>query len=353
MKNPYAALSFLATVLVSSVHFPAHGQRRHHPDSEVDTAYVRLYPHYLVGRAYLSQKYTNVDLLPSTDLARLKYRPNTSLNLGVGATYGPLTLNLAYGFRFLNPDAAKGRTRYLDLQSHVYTRRWVIDGFGQFYTGYHLAPQGFAADPDAYYYRPDARLRFVGLSGYRISNPRRFSYRAALVQNEWQKRSAGSWLVGADAVAGTFGGDSSLVPGRLAGQYPRPLAQEVRFVKFGPGAGYAHTFVARRHFFAMASLTANLNLTLSRETSEAGQTGSVSLRPNALYRLVAGYSDGLYNVNLAWVNSTTAVGGADLAYAYLMRTGNYRLTVARLFVPGKRLRKLRKALEGRLLLPPS
>lgn len=352
MKKPFTPFFFLLTTLIIKVVFSAHGQRR--VPSPVDTAYIRLYPRHLVGRAYLSQKYTNVDLLPSTDAARLKYRPNTSLNLGLGATYGPLTLGLAYGFRLLNPDAAKGRTRYLDLQSHVYTRQWVIDGFGQFYTGYHLAPKGFATgDPEAYYYRPDARLRFFGASAYRLFNPRRFSYRAALVQNEWQKRTAGSWLAGAELSAGGFRGDSSLVPTRLAGRYPRPLVREVQFVKFGPGAGYAHTFVFQKHFFVMASLTVNLNLTFSRETSEAGQTRAVSLRPNALYRVVAGYSNGLYNASLAWVNSTTAVGSNDLTYGYLMRTGNYRLTVARLFVPGKRLRKLRRQVEEKLPLPRS
>lgn len=350
MKKPCAPFVSITIALLISAFFPVNAQRR--PVSAVDTAYVRTYPRLLVGRTYLTQKYTNVDLLPAADVARLKYRPNTSLNLGVGATYGPLTLGLAYGFRFLNPDAAKGRTRYLDLQTHVYTRRWVIDGFGQFYTGYHLAPQGFATgDPEAYYYRPDARLRLFGASGYRLFNPRRFSYRAALVQNEWQKRSAGSWLVGAELVAGAFGGDSSLVPGRLAARYPRPLVRRVQFVKFGPGGGYAHTFVIRKHFFAMGSLTLNLNATLNQETSEVGRTRAVSLRPNALYRVVAGYSNGRYNASLSWVNSTVAVGSRAMAYDYLMRTGQYRLTVARLFVPGQRLRKLRKAVEETLPLP--
>lgn len=350
MKNRATPHFSLTIALVCSVVFSVFGQRR--AVSPVDTAYVRLYPRHLVGRVYLSQKYTNVDLLPSTEAPWLKYRPNTSLNLGVGATYGPLTLNLAYGFQFLNPDDAKGRTRYLDLQSHVYTRQWVIDGFGQFYTGYHLAPKGFATgDPEAYYYRPDARLRFFGVSAYRLFNPRRFSYRAALVQNEWQKRSAGSWLAGAELAAGTFGGDSSLVPGRLTGRYPSPLVRQVQFVKFGPGGGYAHTFVFRKNFFATASLTLNLNVTLNGETSEAGRVEAVSLRPNALYRVVAGYSNGLHNASLAWVNNTTAVGSTDLVYGYLMRTGNFRLTVARLFVPGKRLRKLRKQVEEKLPLP--
>lgn len=338
--------------LTFSVVFAGYGQRR--VSSPVDTAYVGLYPHHLVGRVYLSQKYTNVDLLPSIAAPRLRYRPNTSLNLGVGATYGPFTLNLAYGFPFLNPDVGKGRTQYLDLQSHVYTRQWVIDGFGQFYTGYYLVPKGFATgSPETYYHRPDAQSRFFGVSAYRLFNPRRFSYRAALVQNEWQKRSAGSLLVGAEWAVGTFRGDSSLVPGRLAGQYPQPLVRQVRFVRFGPGAGYAHTFVFWKHCFVMASLAVNLNVTFNRETSEAGHAEAVSLRPNALYRAVAGYSNGLYNVNLAWVNSTAAVGSTGLAYGYLMRTGNYRLTVARLFVPGKRLRKLRKTVEEKLPLPRS
>ncbi|MCY7351371.1 MAG: DUF4421 domain-containing protein [Cytophagaceae bacterium] len=347
MKKEIFPQYLLSIALTFSAILPALAQRR--TASPVDTAYVGAYPRHLIGRLYLSQKYTNVDLLTATNAPRLKYRPNTSLNLGVGVTYGPLTLNLAYGFPFLNSDAAKGRTRYVDLQTHLYTQRWVIDLFGQFYNGYYLAPQGLAArTPDDYYQRSDARLRIFGLSGYRVFNPRRFSYRAALIQTEWQKKSAGSWLAGFELYGGSFRGDSTLVPTVLAAQYPAPFVRELRFVKIGPGGGYAYTLVVKNHYFATASLTFNLNATFSSEISEAGRTDDLTLRPNLLARFGVGYNSDRWAVSVSWVENAVSVGSTDFYYGYLIRTGNYRLTVAKRFVPGRKLRKLRRQVEEKV-----
>ena len=317
--------------------------------SPVDTAYVGTYPRHVTGRVFLSQKYTGVDLLTATGAPRLRYRPNTSLDLGVSATYGVPTLSLAYGFAFLNGDQEKGRTRYLDLQTHFYTRRWVIDLFGQFYNGYYLAPQGLATPtPGAYYQRSDARLRLFGLSGYRVFNPRRFSYRAALVQTEWQKKSAGSWLAGLELYGGSFRGDSTLIPAGLSARYPTPFVREVRFFKIGPGAGYAYTWVVRHHYFATASLALNLNATFSSEISEAGRTNDLTLRPNLLARFGVGYNSKLWSVSLFWVENAVSVGSTNFHYGYLIRTGNYRLTVAKRFLPGRTLRKLRQQVEQKV-----
>ncbi len=348
MKNGSTLSLFFYAILALSAVLPAVGQRQRRAPSPVDTAYVRTFPRHVVGRLFLAQKYTNADLLAPSESPRLKYRPNTKLNLGVGATYGPLTVNLGYGFGFLNNDTEKGRTRSLDLQSHLYTRKWVIDLFGQFYNGYYLAPQGTATpDPDAYYQRPDARLRLFGLSGYRIFNPRRFSYRAALTQIEWQRKSAGSWLAGLELYTGTFRGDSSLVPGALAAEYPQPYVREIRFVKFGPGGGYAYTQVIKKRFFVTGSLTLNLNLTFSDETSEAGSVDAFSLRPNLLLRAVAGYNSNRWIASVAWVENSVTVGSREFQYGYLLRTGTYRLTLARRFVAGKRLRAIKRDFENK------
>lgn len=301
----------------------------------VDTSFVSTYPSKLTGRVYMSQKYSRLHLI--TTKPRLPYLPNTSLNLGVGVTYRSVSLNLAYGFPFLNPHNGKGDTRYLDLQSHLYGRNWVTDVYGQFYKGYYLKEKGMAsADKDAYYQRPDLYLRMVGTSVYHLFNGHRFSCRAAFVQNEWQKRSSGSWLAGAELYAGTFGGDSTVVPGAYSPENP---VRKVQFYKFGPGGGYAYSWVLNRHFFATFSLTGNLNLTFSREFSDNGRDTRFHVRPNLNYRAVIGYNSPLWNVSLSMVNSDVALSG-DSRNEYLIRTGNYRLTFARRFPPGRHLRRL-------------
>ena len=108
--------------------------------TERDSSYVESFDDQLTLRTYLSQKYTIFNVNGKGNQYFLQYRPNTNLNLGLGATYRGLTINLGYGFKFLNKDSDKGTTKYLDLQSHLYGKKWRIDGFGQFYKGYFLFP---------------------------------------------------------------------------------------------------------------------------------------------------------------------------------------------------------------------
>lgn len=93
-----------------------------------DTTYYVTYPGTLVGRFYFSKKYTSF-MLPSPDDGQdITYRPNTLLTMGLGATYNNLTLNLSYGFDFLNKsNDDKGKTKSIDLQAHFFPRKWALD----------------------------------------------------------------------------------------------------------------------------------------------------------------------------------------------------------------------------------
>lgn len=308
-------------------------------DREVDSLYVKTFPGKLTGRTFLSQKYTSFVLSgPPRSSPSLRFRPNSSLDLGVGATFKAFTLNLAYGLSFLNNNT-KGKTRAIDLQTHVYMRKWVLDGFGQFYTGYYLSPRGTGlTDPTQYYHRPDVGVYLVGGSIRRVFNFRRFSFRAALVQNEWQKKSSGTWLAGFQFYYGIIRGDSALVPGLLQTDFPLEAVRRMRFLKLGPGAGYAYTFVYREHFFATGSLTANLSATFSKETFGTGKLTYGNVRPDLLFRAVAGYNSDRWCLTLSWINGSQSV--LSPIYRYTIHTGNYRLTVARRFQTSRRLQKL-------------
>jgi hypothetical protein len=76
-----------------------------------DTSYIQTYDSLITTRFFFSRKYTSILVGGPGNLANLKYRPNSTLNMGVGATYRWFTLNLAYGFPFLNPERGRGKTR--------------------------------------------------------------------------------------------------------------------------------------------------------------------------------------------------------------------------------------------------
>ncbi len=169
-------------------HFPllVFGQR--------DSIYYDDYTEQITGRFYFSQKYTSLVVDNKDDQFDLTYRPNTTFNMGVGASYDWFTLNLAYGFGFLNQDEERGETEYLDLQAHFYGQKVNLDLFGEFYNGSYLYPQGKATTDGSFYLRPDLRIAELGASVQYVFNDDRFSFRAASIQTQRQKKSAGTLL---------------------------------------------------------------------------------------------------------------------------------------------------------------
>lgn len=310
-------------------------QAQHKPGN--DTLYYIKFPGSLTSRLYTSQKYTDFTLKAKTT-RNIHYHPNSTFNLGIGATYDNFSLNLAFGFGFLNNDPDKGKTKYLDLQSHYYWRKWITDFEGQLYNGYHLS-KGIAADAGKYYYRRDMKVTLFGISQYRIFNPRRFSYRAAFTQNEWQKKSAGTFLAGAGIYYGVVNADSSLIPQSIQQTISRSNLQKVNYFSFGPGIGYAYTLVLQRHIFFTGSITSSLNFSFANEHLLLNKGFHFSVKPVTRYRLATGYNSQTWNVSANWVADNVPFGGVDKESNYIFNTGNYRFIIAKRFNTGKRLRK--------------
>ncbi len=304
-----------------------------------DTSYYEYFPGSVTTRLYVSQKYTDFTL-KSKDAKDLRYLPNTTFNLGVGATYHNFSLNLAYGFQFLNQDENKGDTKYLDLQGHFYTPQTVIDFYGQLYKGYHLADGLAAKTGNDYYYRHDARVNLFGLSLYHVFNSKRFSYRAALIQNEWQKKSAGTILLGGEIYYGIINADSNWVPQAIADGYTQNGLNKINYFGIGPGAGYAYTLVAFQHLFVTGSLTANLNAYVTKENIENRNKNHFSVSPVTRFRVAAGYNGRVWNVSANWIADDLPFRGYDSESKYALQTGNYRVIIARRLFPGPKLQKV-------------
>lgn len=218
MRNHIFRLSMLVIFLTGMAPYSKVGAQK----VVNDTNYYEAYPDKITGRIYLAQKFLKFTIPSSGSLDDIEYKANTKLNLGIGITYHNFSLNIFYGFKSLNKDTAKGKTKGLDLQLHLYPRRWAIDLLALFPKGFHLEPKGFAiADPNKYYYRPDVKLTLVGVSAYKVPNKAKFSYRAAITQNEWQKKSAGSALYGGTMYYGTAKADSALVPKSIESSFAK------------------------------------------------------------------------------------------------------------------------------------
>ena len=332
-KSVLLALFVTSFVLFFNKQVNAQGNRGN------DTTYYIYFPESITGRFYFSQKYTEF-YMKSKETKDIHYMPNTTLNMGVGATYHNFSLNLAYGFGFLNKDDNKGDTKYLDLQGHFYKPKWATDIYGQFYRGYHLSPEGYAAPiGDDYYYRHDVKVTLIGLSQYRIFNSTKFSYRAAMIQNEWQKKSAGTLLAGAEAYYGVIKGDSSLVPQSKAADFTQNGIDKINYLSIGPGVGYAYTLVGFQHLYLTGSITGNLNFTYATEYNSDSKSNKFSINPVARFRLAAGYNSRTWNVSANWIADHLPFRGTNNESKYELHTGNYRFILAKRFATGERLQK--------------
>jgi hypothetical protein len=330
-----------ACLLLVVFPFSAIGQEK--PTDE----YYEVFPTELTTRYYFSRKYTAWQVGDKTGGTTYRFEPNTTLNMGVGATYQNLTLNLAYGFDFLNPDLGQGDSKYLDLQAHMYPKKLVIDFFGQFYRCYHVANSApFGSASDRFTVLPDMRVRKLGASVQYLFNGDKLSLRAAFLQNEWQKKSAASALLGFEMYGGTAYNEGGMLLPSLTneqiGRYDRS-----RFLEFGPNAGYVATLVIKRHFFLTGSVSTNLGVAYL-SSFEGGQRETYwQVRPNLFARGFAGYNGRQWSVNINYVHNRVNLPSTK-AYDNTIMTGNYRFNLVYRIAPGPKLGRSLGKLDSHL-----
>lgn len=298
-----------------------------------DSNYYEVYPEKLALRLYVGQKFTQFMIPSSGAMEDVEYRANHKFNLGVGASWHHFSLNIGYGFSTFNKEAkARGKTKGFNFQFHLYPRKWAIDLMLVMPKGMYLHPKGYAAATNSsYYYRPDVKESLFGLAAYRMPNKEKFSYRAAISQNDWQKRSAGTPLYGGEVSYGKIEGDSALVPQAIQSGFPQAGITEMRFISIGPGIGYAYTAVISQHFYIMVSLIANLKVNMVTEEKPSGDFKKTSVAPSAICKAGIGYNSDNWSFGGHIMGNAMFVKGAASSKNYIFPTGIFRIQVAKKF----------------------
>ncbi len=241
-----------------------------------DTLFIEDHSDGLIGRIYSSTKYNALRIAGSSASGDLVYRPTNQFNLGIGASYRRFTLNLGFAIPFINSARRErlGRTRYLDAQGNLFGPKLATNLFLQVFKGYHLSshdlqdlswPEQETDRP----YREDIVQSNFGITMLRVTNFERYSYRAALNQDAWQKRSQGSWLWGGYGTYYRLRADSSLVPDPELQNYSIAAAmRKGDLIDLGPMGGYAYTLVFGDRTFLMGSVAFGAGLSMQNITSE-------------------------------------------------------------------------------------
>lgn len=287
-----------------------------------DTGYVESHPERINLRLYLSRKFTNLVVSEPEENRKYVFQPNSGLNLGVGITYQNFTLNLAVPVGFLNPNRYQNWPRFLDLQSHAYPRRMIIDFFGQFYQGYSIR-NNFLKNTTEDYLREDMRLNLVGINFNYLFRGERISIAAAFNQSAIQKKSAFSPFIGFEVYAGSMKGDSLLLPTNEnldVLNYSRSS-----YFQFGPNTGTAATLVLGKGFFFTAVASVNLSVGYA-ELENQDEFRNWGVLPTYQVRAFLGYNTDKFSINTNAVYKNLAivkVGSVDQA----VNTGNIRFNL--------------------------
>jgi hypothetical protein len=216
---------------------------------DYDTTYIESLTDKLAIRIYGINKFYRFDIKDNDLDQTIGYAPNSNLNLGIAVNYRWFGLGLAFNFPFINNDNnIYGKTNRFDIQTNIFTRRLAIDLYLQYYKGFFIEnPESFMPTWSAgmpYPQRPDIVTTTLGGSCTYRFNSKKFSARAAFIQTELQKKSAGSFLLGGFFYFFNLAGDSAFVPTELRSQYnPDLLFNKVSVGGIGISFGYTHTFV--------------------------------------------------------------------------------------------------------------
>lgn len=309
--------------------------------AQYDSSYIESHEGYLVTRFLVNRKYTSMNIESSGRDYSLRYRPNKTFSAGLGASYKFATLNILVGV--LQPQEKRGRTRDIDVQIHNYGRKYTFDVILQTYKGFYLADRSFALPGKEYYVRPDLAVNAFGGSFQYVFNHRKYSYRAVFQQTETQKKSAGSFLAGAELYIGRIKGDSSLVPGSAITNGPPEIVDKNRFVDFGPNGGYAYTWVYRK-LYVMASASVSLNTTINRVFSNGDSENYIGISPNTFFRVGAGYDVKRWSVNVILITRGLNFPTFD-DRSFNMNSGRYRFNFIYRFRPNKETRRYLKIID--------
>lgn len=221
-------------------------------DTTTINSYYQNLNNQLILRFYILQKSNSVDL--SRDNESLRYRPNGTFSLGLGFNYKWLGLGVSIGIpTSVEQNQKYGRTKRFDLQVNLYSKRIGADAHIQNYKGYYLAnPDKFTDWEEDYYPQlPDMNVSTLGASVYYIFNSDRFSYRAAFVGNQVQRRSAGSAVTGLFFSQDEVYTDSGFIPKEIGDTtWTGYDLKSFKATTFGINAGYMYTFViGQKGFF--------------------------------------------------------------------------------------------------------
>ncbi len=255
MKPSHVKSQNVDTLVNAMEHLSDYFLNRHQ-----DTNYIGNYSNELAIKIQSLGKFNSISLMDRSSKSRLKYIPVRDLRIGIGVAYKFFAFDLNIGLG-LDKNSIIEDSRTFDFRARLYTSKQYMNVFLQYYQGYRISNfDHFVVRSDhPQSIRNDVRSIHLGFQYLYALNYTKFSIKAPFVFNELQRKTAGSFLFGANFNLLVLDGDSSLIPTRIQSEFGNQLSiQDLNNLSLGISVGYMFTYVFKENFFATASLIPGL-----------------------------------------------------------------------------------------------
>jgi len=299
-----------------------------------DTTRIADLSHLLAVYTNLSGKINSLDISSINTENELHIVPNGQTTVGLGFDYRWLGLSTSFSLPFMNKDDEfKGTTERFDVQINYYNNSFGIDAYLNYYKGFYLDnADDFMDWPFENFPLLQGMETFAfGISSYYFFNNKKFSYKAAFTRTQMQKKSAGSFILGAYMNRNVAIAPDGVYPVEL----PDSLMNNFDIDGFsntliGITFGYTYTWVFLKRFFINLSLApgvgyAQPEVSTSLEDMKIEPTVSASITS----RLSLGYEGKhLYmGFNLVAINHNFSYEPIEVSST----TGNLRFFIGKRF----------------------
>ena len=231
------------------------------------------------------------------------------------------TLSMAVAYRGLglgvavNPAKFAGKCKDFEYNLNSYSNRYGFDVVFLSSKTYHGYKAADAERIDIH--KGQISQNALNLNFYYAFNYRRCSFPAAFSQSYIQKRSAGSWMIGA-----SFDGSKTELNDMT-----------IRLNEFAVGAGYAYNLVIARHWLCHLSALPTMTIyshdyTKTRTSADEGngQTATNTIRHDMKYHFPSAIITGRAAAVYSWRNK---FAGATAVYNYSVAGDEDHLKVRR------------------------
>jgi hypothetical protein len=251
-----------------------------------DTSYIKNYSDKISVKLVTINKYNFFKVRDRINKTSLKYIPVRDVSLGIGVSHKWFALDLTFALGLRNKSDFDN-TRAFDFQGSMFSSKQYVKFTLQYYHAYQLnniTGVDVILNDDVKR-REDIRTINFGIQYMFATNYTKFSIKAPFVQNEGQRKSAGSPIVGASFNMFVMDADSSIIPSEVSDSFEPSLHLiDLNILSASVSFGYMYSFVYKKRFFLTLSLIPGINInggdyyTDSRNYNSA----SINLKLNSL-----------------------------------------------------------------------